>query len=104
VILERGPLSLESTTEELLGRNSSGFSLEIRQYEHGNSLRRPRDSVYPQKLALTSPTSSCRSIDIVLSWTNAMELVMFSHHLFSPVPEGQGIFTVSVLSRLEKLS
>jgi hypothetical protein len=26
--LERGPLSLVSTTEELLGRNSSGSSLE----------------------------------------------------------------------------
>jgi hypothetical protein len=26
--LERGPLSLVSTTEELLGRNNSGFGLE----------------------------------------------------------------------------
>jgi hypothetical protein len=30
--LERGPLSLVSTTEELLGRNSSGSGLEIREY------------------------------------------------------------------------
>jgi hypothetical protein len=30
--LERGPLSLVSTTEELLGRNSSGFGLENREY------------------------------------------------------------------------
>jgi hypothetical protein len=29
---ERGPLSLVSTTEELLGRKSSGFVLEIREY------------------------------------------------------------------------
>jgi hypothetical protein len=30
--LERGPLSLVSTTEELFGRNSSGAGLEIREY------------------------------------------------------------------------
>jgi hypothetical protein len=29
---ERGPLSLVSTTEELLGRKSSGFGLENREY------------------------------------------------------------------------
>jgi hypothetical protein len=30
--LEQGPLSLESTIEELFGRNSSGSGLEIREY------------------------------------------------------------------------
>jgi hypothetical protein len=30
--LERGPLSLVSTTEELLGRKSSGSCLENREY------------------------------------------------------------------------
>jgi hypothetical protein len=30
--LERVPVSLVSTTEELLGRNSSGSGLEIRAY------------------------------------------------------------------------
>jgi hypothetical protein len=30
--LERGPLSLVSTTEELLERNGSGSGLEIREY------------------------------------------------------------------------
>jgi hypothetical protein len=30
--LERGPLSLVSATEELLGRNSSGSGLESREY------------------------------------------------------------------------
>jgi hypothetical protein len=30
--LERGPLSLMSTTEELLGSNSGGSGLEIREY------------------------------------------------------------------------
>jgi hypothetical protein len=30
--LERGPLSLVSATEELLGRNSNGYGLENREY------------------------------------------------------------------------
>jgi hypothetical protein len=32
VVLERGPLGLVSTTEELLGRDSSGSGLENREY------------------------------------------------------------------------
>jgi hypothetical protein len=32
VALERGPLSLVSTVEELLGTKSSGFGLENRKY------------------------------------------------------------------------
>jgi hypothetical protein len=37
--LERGPLSLVSTIEELLGRKSSGFGLENREYCHRDPLR-----------------------------------------------------------------
>jgi hypothetical protein len=37
--LERGPLSLVSTTEELPGRNSSGSGLENGEYGHGDPLR-----------------------------------------------------------------
>jgi hypothetical protein len=37
--LERGPLSLVSATEELLGRNSSGSGLESRQYGRRNPSR-----------------------------------------------------------------
>jgi hypothetical protein len=37
--LEWGPLSLVSTTEELLGRNSSGSGLEIREYGRRDSSR-----------------------------------------------------------------
>jgi hypothetical protein len=36
VRLERDPLSLVSTIEELLGRNSSGFGLENREYGRGD--------------------------------------------------------------------
>jgi hypothetical protein len=45
--LERGPLSLVSTIEELLGRNSSGSGLENREYGRGDPLRSPRDTLYP---------------------------------------------------------
>jgi hypothetical protein len=37
--LKRCPLSLISTFEELLGRNSNGSGLETQEYGHGNSLR-----------------------------------------------------------------
>jgi hypothetical protein len=47
--LERGPLSLVSTTEELLGRNSSGSGLEIREYGRRDSSRGLRGTLYPQK-------------------------------------------------------
>jgi hypothetical protein len=60
--LERGPLSLVSTIEELLGRNSSGAGLENREYGRGDPLRWPRDTLYPQKLALTSPICGGRSV------------------------------------------
>jgi hypothetical protein len=57
VPLERGPLSLFSITEELLEWKSSGSGLENWEYGLGDPLRWPRDTLYPQKFALTSPTS-----------------------------------------------
>jgi hypothetical protein len=39
VSLERGPLSLVSTTEELLERKSSGSGLEILEYGPGDPSR-----------------------------------------------------------------
>jgi hypothetical protein len=48
--LERGQLSLVSTTEELLERNSSGSGLENREYGRRDPSRRPRDTLYPQKV------------------------------------------------------
>jgi hypothetical protein len=75
--LERGPLSLMSTIEELLGRESSGCGLENREYGHRDSACRPRNTLYPQKLPVTSPTSSGRSVGIVCSRIMAMEFVLF---------------------------
>jgi hypothetical protein len=76
VALERGPLSLVSTIEELLGRYSSGSGLENRVYGREDPLRWPRDTLYPQKLSLTSPTSDGRSVDIVLLRTKATVFVL----------------------------
>jgi hypothetical protein len=55
--LEQGPLSLVSTIEELLGRKSSGSGLENREFVRRDASRWPRGTVYPQKVALTWPTS-----------------------------------------------
>jgi hypothetical protein len=69
--LERSPLSLVSTTEKLLGRKSSGSSLESREYGRRDPSRWPCGTHYPQKVALTSPRSGGRSVGIVRSLTQA---------------------------------
>jgi hypothetical protein len=71
--LERGPLSLVSKTEELLGRKSRGSCLENREYGRRDPSRWPRGILYPQKLAITSPTSGGCSVGIVRSRTQTME-------------------------------
>jgi hypothetical protein len=76
--LERGSLSLVTITEERLEWKSSGSGLENRYYGRGDPLRWPRENLYPQKLALTSPTSVGRSVDIVRLRTKATEFSVFS--------------------------
>jgi hypothetical protein len=58
--LERGPLGLVTTIEELLERKSSGSCLETRDYGSRDPLRLPHYAHYPHILALTSPTSGGR--------------------------------------------
>jgi hypothetical protein len=48
--LERGPLSLVSTTEELLGRKRSDSGLENREYVLRDPSLWPRGTLYPQKV------------------------------------------------------
>jgi hypothetical protein len=67
--LERGPLNFVRTIEELREWKSSGSGLE----NHGNSFRWPRNTIYPQRFALTSPTSGGRSADVVRLRTTATE-------------------------------
>jgi hypothetical protein len=67
------PLSLVNTTEELLERKSSGSCLENREYGRTDPSRWPRDALYPQKFALSSPTSGGSSVAIVRSRTQVKE-------------------------------
>jgi hypothetical protein len=84
--LDLGPLSLVSTTGELRGRKMSGSGLEGRAYGNKDPSRWPRGTFYPQKLALTSPTSGSRSVGIVRSRTKAKE---FSFSFFMTILEAE---------------
>jgi hypothetical protein len=72
---ERGPLSLVSTIEELLGSKSICAGLENRNYGRRDPSRWPRSTLHTQKLALTSQTSGGRSVSIVRSRIQATEFV-----------------------------
>jgi hypothetical protein len=85
VDLERGPLSLVSTIGELLGRKSSSSVLESREYGRRDQSRRPRDALYPQKLALTSLTSCGRSVGIVRLQTQATKIYFFNFTSFGSI-------------------
>jgi hypothetical protein len=80
--LGRGPLSLVITIEELLGRNSSCSGLENRQYGRGDPLCWRHNTLYPKKLALTSPKSGGCSVGIVRLRTKATEFVCLFVCLF----------------------
>jgi hypothetical protein len=51
--------------------------LENQVYGRRDPSRLPCGTLYPQKLALTSPTSGGRSVGIVHSWTQATEFSFF---------------------------
>jgi hypothetical protein len=53
---------------------SSGSCLENREYGRRDPSRWPRGTLYPQMLAITSPTSGGRSVGIVRSQTQTMEV------------------------------
>jgi hypothetical protein len=59
--------------------------LESREHGRRNPSRSPRGTFYPQKLALTSPTSGSRLVDIVRSSTDVTEL--FFREMFTVTPE-----------------
>jgi hypothetical protein len=58
-------------------QKSSGYCLENREYGRKHPSRWPRGTLYPQKLAITSPTSSGRSIVIIRSRNQATEFFFF---------------------------
>jgi hypothetical protein len=62
------------STTDLLERKSSCSGLENRDYgSRGPAVLATRQPLYPQKLALTLPTSNGRSVGIVHSLTQATE-------------------------------
>jgi hypothetical protein len=71
--LERGPLSLVRIIKELLERKVAALGYKTEINGRGDSWRWPRDTLYPLKLALSSPTSSGRSVGIVRLRTQATE-------------------------------
>jgi hypothetical protein len=79
--LERGPLSLGSTIEELLGRKSSGPGLQNRECGRRDPSCWPRAT--RKNSSLISSISGGRSVGIVRSRTQATEFVFC---LF--IPEG----------------
>jgi hypothetical protein len=85
--LEMSPLSLVSTTEEPLRKNSSGCGLEIREYGRGDPLCWPRDTLNPQKLALTSPTNGGLLVGIGRWRTKAPELLLL-HRMMYKLEDG----------------
>jgi hypothetical protein len=52
-MFSRGPLSLVSIIEELLGSKSGSSGLENQDYGPRDPLRWPRDTLYPQKVGTT---------------------------------------------------
>jgi hypothetical protein len=89
--LDRGQLGLVSTIEELLGRTRSGFGRGNRECDLGDPPLWPRDTLYPQKLTLTSPTSGGRSVGIILSRTEATELVLVISQLSIYFKKSHGV-------------
>jgi hypothetical protein len=89
--LEWSPLNPVSTTEELLRWNSSSSGLEYRKYCCRDPLRWPRNTLYLQKLALTSPTRGGRSVGRVRSRTKATEFVFVLLLMTLQYTVGRGI-------------
>jgi hypothetical protein len=90
--------------------SGTGSTLENREYSYGGPLCWPRDTLYPQKLALTSPTCSDRSVGIVrlrtktteCSWNTCwLHVIRSSGHLhlfhIDPVTTAN-LVTVTVIS------
>jgi hypothetical protein len=75
--LERGPLSLVNNLTSYLEETLAVPGLENRSYDRRDSLRWPRNTLSPLKLALASLTGGDRSIGIVRLRTKTTEFYMY---------------------------
>jgi hypothetical protein len=80
--LEGGPLSFVRIIEELLEWKSSGSGLENRINGRRNPLSWPRDTLYQQKLVLTSPTSGGRLVGIIRLRTKSLGIFLWVRTLY----------------------
>jgi hypothetical protein len=100
--LERGPLSLVSTIEELLERKSSGSGLINREYDNRDPSRLPRGIPLSAKVG-TKFADKRRSLGIVRSRTQTTEFALFFCSvcsLFTGICVEQG--TSPLLSRIRE--
>jgi hypothetical protein len=94
--MERGPLSLASTIEELFERKSNRSGLEGRR----DPSRWPLGIFYKQKLTLTSSLSGGRSVGIVRSRTQATDFLFF--FFLRPKPKRMKSKNKEILNSEEK--
>ena len=80
--LERGPLSLVRSIEEVLEERVAASVQKTEINGLGDPLRWPRDTALRKKLALTSPTGGGRSVGIVRSRAKATEEVQILSETF----------------------
>jgi hypothetical protein len=90
--LERDPLSLVSTIDELLGRNSSGSGPKNREYGREDPFRWRRDALYPQKLINPNNLYNSRTEYPCLKCVAYKPLIYtsFSRKAMSKVPANKG--------------
>jgi hypothetical protein len=99
------PCSLNNAISFLSCSYIFDSGLEHREYGRGDALRWPRDTLYPQKLALASPTSGDRSVGIVRLRTKATEFSFSFSYIFDyRLWFTTGVFLTSKLQWFRKLS